>query len=149
MRDFVSTFESIFDECRLSPRSCRSDNRVATGRKRPFAVVQKCLFGCHLSDRDPLARSFLVSRKKVSWRVRCLGYLLTRQQLPCLASESLPMHFSTKNTRVPVGIVVLTLLALFASEPLVATSDSIIAQSEQSIVIQGTAQRIKPGTLLI
>ncbi len=55
------------------------------------------------------------------------------------------MHFSTKITRVPFVIVVLTLISLFASEPLVATSDSVTTQSEQSAILRGTMQRIKPG----
>ncbi len=58
--------------------------------------------------------------------------------------------FIEERTFVPDGNAIEALLRfLFASEPLVATSDSVIAQSEQSIIIQGTAQRIKPGTLLI
>ncbi len=34
-KDGLTEQMNSFDECRLSPRSCRSDNRVATGRKRP------------------------------------------------------------------------------------------------------------------
>ncbi len=37
-KDGLTEQMNSFDECRLSPISGRSDNRVATGRKRPVAA---------------------------------------------------------------------------------------------------------------